>query len=504
MVFSKIQINRASHISLYQQIKDQVRNMILDDVLAEGQKLPPTRQLADALGINRSTVVAAYNELIAEGLISSHVGRGTVVSKKNPNRELALESQPLNWSEFFVSPAKVEKVSFYEDYVLPFSREDFISLGIGVPDPDHYPVQGLKDILRQVLGDKLKHIFQLLPSEGYYPFREALANWIAAEGQHIDPEEVLVTSGAAQALYIICKSLLAPGDMVVVENPTSTNSLRTFRAFQAKIIDIPIDNQGMRMDVLENLLARQKVKLIYTIPTFQNPSGTVLSLERRLKLLDLAHKYRVPIVEEDPYSALYYDHIPPPALKSLDRYDSVIYVGTSSKILFQGFRIGWLAAAKPVIKQLSPIKYLIDIHTSSLEQYVFTEFINQGLLAKHLQKMRKIYARKRDLMISALSQLCSESLKWNTPAGGICIWCKITGGFNALDLLRESIYEKVVFIEGKRFSSQGNHDEWLRLNFTYLNEGQIEEGIRRLSRAAQKVKTRGAKKTEREDIFFHF
>jgi len=500
MTLTKIQLDRTSRLPLYRQIKDQIRNMILDNVLPEGGRLLPTRELAEVLGINRSTVVTAYNELFAEGLISSHVGRGTVVSKKNPSKEPAYKHQPLNWSEFFISAPKVEKLSFYEDYVSPFTQDDFISLGIGLPDPDHYPFQGLKDVLGQVIEDKQKLIFQLLPSEGCYPFREALASWIATEGQPIGPEEVMITSGAVQALYIICKSLLAPGDMVVVENPTSMNSLRTFRAAQAKIVDIPIDEQGMRVDILENLLARQKVKLIYTIPTFQNPSGTVLSLERRLKLLDLAQRYRVPIIEEDPYSKLYYDKIPPPALKSLDKYDGVIYVGTFSKILFQGLRVGWLVAARPVIKQLTPIKYLIDLHTSSLEQYTFNEFIRQGLLEKHLQKMRAIYARKRDLMISALSKYCPDFFSWTTPAGGICLWCRLTGGLNALDLLREAIYEKVIFIEGKTFAPQGNHDEWLRLNFTYLSEGQIEEGVRRLSRAVQRLRKRREEKTGKESV----
>jgi 2-aminoadipate transaminase len=500
MTLKKIRLDRKSRLPLYRQIKDQIKDMILEDLLPGGKRLLPTRQLAQTLEVNRSTVVLAYNELIAEGLISSHVGRGTVVNEKDQNKELPSDQQPLNWSEFFVAAPKVETLSIYDDFISSSTQEDFISLGIAVPDPEHYPLLDLKKVLDEVVEKNLKLILQLIPSEGHYPLREILADWSVPEGRPVNPEEVMITSGAVQALYIVCRSLLAPGEMVVVENPTSTNALAAFRAAQAKIVDIPVDSQGMRVDILENLLARQKVKLIYTIPTFQNPSGTVLSLERRLKLIDLARRYQVPIIEEDPYSKLYYDKIPPPALKSLDKHDSVIYIGTFSKILFQGLRIGWVVAARPVIKRLIPIKYLIDVHTSSIQQYALNEFIRQGLLEKHLKKIREIYALKRDLLIGALTKCCSDTFTWNTPAGGICLWCQLTGGLNALELLREAIYEKVIFIAGKTFAPQGNHDEWLRLSFTRLSEGQIEEGVRRLSKAVQRLKKRHLKKQGKETV----
>lgn len=502
MPISEIRLDRKSRVPLYLQIKNQIKDMILKDLLPEGKRLLPTREMAHMLEVNRSTIVSAYNELIDDGYIESHVGRGTIIRKKGSPDNNSFSRQPMNWAEFFTVLPKIEQLSFYEDYISLSPQEDIISLGIGIPDPDYYPSLKLKDILDKIIKDKPKIILQLSPSEGCYPLQEALANWIPHDDTPINPDEVFITSGAVQALYILCQALLAPGDLVVVESPTSMNSLRTFRAAQAKIIDIPVDNQGMRVDILDNLLSRQKVKLIYTVPTFQNPSGTVLSLERRVKLLDLARKYLVPIIEEDPYSKLYFDRIPPPSLKAMDTFNSVIHIGTFSKILFQGLRVGWIVAPKPVIKQIIPIKSLIDLHTSTLEQYVFSEFINQGLLEKHLQKMRKVYARKRDLLVSALSKCCPDELKWNTPEGGICLWCQLTQGLNAVELLRESIYEKVIFIEGKLFSPQGNHDDWLRLNFTYLNENQIEEGIRRLNRSIQKLKKRHITKTDKESLSF--
>jgi 2-aminoadipate transaminase len=491
MALTDIRLDRRSRFPLYLQIKNQIKDMILENLLPGGKRLPPTRELAQALGVNRSTVVSAYSELIAEGLISSHIGRGTVVDEKEQGSEFAFMPQPLNWSEFFAAVPKLARLSFYEAFLWQSPGDDFISLGIGVPDPDQYPFPDLKKVLNKVLEENWKQVLQQMPPEGYYPFRKVLADWIVPEGRTFSAEDVLITSGAAQALYLICRLLLTPGDMVAVENPTSTNGLMAFRAAEAKIIDIPIDSQGMRVDILDNLLARHKVRLIYTIPTFQNPSGTVLSLERRLKLLDLAQRYGVPIVEEDPYSKLYYDQIPPLSLRSLDKHDCVIYVGTFSKVLFQGLRIGWVLAPRPVINQLAEIKYVVDLHTSSLEQYTFYEFIREGLLEKHLKKVRKIYSGKRDLMISALSKYCPDCFRWDTPKGGISLWCKLSESLNAADLIREAISKKVIFIEGKMFAAQGNLDEWLRLNFTYINAAQIEEGIRRLSQAAQRLKERG-------------
>jgi len=500
MPLSEIYLNRKSRVPLYMQIKNQIKDMILNDLLPDGKRLLPTREMAHLLGVNRSTIVTAYNELIDEGYIESHVGRGTVIKKKNDVESFSFNHQPMNWAEFFTTISKIEPPSFYDDYICIGPPEDTISLGVGIPDPDHYPSRKLKEILDKIVKEKPRIILQLSPSEGCYPLRAALADWIPHDDKPIDPNEIFITNGAVQALYIVSQALLAPGETVVVESPTSMNSLKTFRAARAKIIDIPVDQQGMRVDILDNLLSRQKIKLIYTIPTFQNPSGSVLSLERRVKLLDLARKYQVPIIEEDPYSMLYFDQVPPSSLKAMDTYESVIHIGTFSKILFQGLRVGWVVAPKPVIKQLLPIKFLIDLHTSTLEQYVFSEFINQGLLDKHVQKMRKVYARKKELMISALYKCCPDDLKWNEPVGGICLWCQLQGGLRTADLLREAIYEKVFFIEGKIFSPQNNHEDWLRLNFTYADEKQIEEGIRRLSSAIQKLKTRHGRKPEIESL----
>ncbi|UCC38702.1 MAG: PLP-dependent aminotransferase family protein [Candidatus Aminicenantes bacterium] len=490
MPLTEIHLDPKSRIPLYLQIKEQIKDLILKDILPEGKRLLPTRELARILGVNRSTIVSAYNELLAEGFIESRVGRGTVVMKKKPAQESDYNYEPLNWSEFFAYFPKTNHYSLYRDSDSLFTQEDIISLGTGVPDPKYYPFNDFQKIISKLLKEKGRIMLQLSSVEGCYPLRETIADWFNFEGKSTSPGEVLITSGSNQGLYLLAETLLNPEDLVVVENPTSMNALRIFRAAGPKIIDIPVDETGMKVDILENLLSRQRVKMVYTVPTFQNPSGTVLSLSRRKKLLDLAYKYHVPIIEDDPYSKLYYERIPPLSLKALDKHNNVIYLGTFSKILFPGLRIGWIVAAKPVIKQLMPVKRLVDLHSNTLEQHAFYEYCNQGLLEKHLQKVRKIYAKKRDLTIAALKKCCSNLIDWNKPEGGYYLWCQLRGGLNSTDLLREAFYEKVEFIEGKIFSTKEDREEWLRLNFSYLDEDLIEEGINRFSKALCKLRKR--------------
>jgi len=452
------------------------------------------------LGVNRSTIVSAYNELLAEGFIASRVGRGTVVIKKNLAPESDHNYQPLNWSEFFTYFPKTNHYSLYRDTESLITQEDNISLGTSVPDPKYYPLNDFQKIISKLFKEKGRIMLHLSSVEGYYPLRETIADWFNIEGKLTSPGEVLITSGSNQGLYLIAEALLNPEDLVVVENPTAMNALRIFRAAGPKIIDIPVDETGMRVDILENLLSRQRVKMIYTVPTFQNPSGTVLSLSKRKKLLDLAYKYHVPIIEDDPYSKLYYERTPPLSLKALDKHNNVIYLSTISKILFPGLRIGWIVAAKPVIRQLMSVKHIVDLHSNTLEQHAFHAFCDNGLLEKHLVKVRKIYAKKRDLITSALKKSCSDFIDWNTPEGGFYLWCHLKDGLNSTDLFREAFYEKVTFIEGKLFSLKEDREEWLRLNFSYLDEDLIEEGINRLSKAICKLKKRHKNRSSNETL----
>jgi 2-aminoadipate transaminase len=244
-----------------------------------------------------------------------------------------------------------------------------------------------------------------------------------------------------------------------------------------------MDKEGMQTDVLERLLARYRPQLIYTLPTFQNPSGKVMSHERRQELLSLAQRYQVPILEDDPYSELCYSNPPPPPLKSFDRQGYVIYLSTFSKILFPGIRLGWLVAPRPVVDRLASVKQHADLHSNTPAQWALTEFIQRGWLGEHITTLRQVYPRRYQAMLAALRTHVPRGLRWNEPAGGFYLWCHLEEGLRSKDLLAEAVQRRVAFVVGEAFHADGGGQDTLRLNFTYQNEQGIQEGIRRLSEA---------------------
>jgi DNA-binding transcriptional MocR family regulator len=241
--------------------------------------------------------------------------------------------------------------------------------------------------------------------------------------------------------------------------------------------------------MLERFLALQKARMIYTIPTFQNPSGSVMSLERRKKLLDLCKKFKIPVVEDDPYSELYYGKEPPPSLKSLDSHNHVIYLSSYTKIMFPGLRVGWIIAPRQVIERLAEERRYLDVNTNTICQYAINEFCRDGIMQSHLENLRQLYARKRDVMLSGLKKHCYSFMTWNKPEGGIFIWARLERNMSSASLLNECYYEKVSFVSGENFFPDEKGDEWLRLNFSHESEAKIEEGIKRLSRALKRLNT---------------
>jgi len=468
----KINIDQKSPFPLYLQVKNQIREMILNDILSEGFKLPPTRKLAQSLNVSRSTIVLAYDELIAEGFIESLVGSGSRVKNKNSCGGDIFQS--LNWAQFSIFSNASLQDSLFKNILDACSYEDNISFAGGVPARECLPLEELKQIFNQIIEREGSKLFQRLPTAGYFPLRKILADWMVLEGKPTTPEEVLITSGSQQGLFLIAQTLLDPGDIVFVESPTYFGSIQVFRALRAKIVTIPVDKDGMRMDILESLLNHQIPKLIYTLPTFQNPSGAVLSLERRKALLELAYRFQVPIVEDDPYSKLNYEKVPPPPLKVLDRHNHVIYLGTFSKLLFPGLRIGWMVAPPAMLDRLKQLRQLVDLHSNNIGQWVVYEFCRNGHFDAHLKRARKIHGGKRDIMISALKKHCSSHLEWEKPEGGYYLWCRLKERLDSAELLRESSKEKVVFIPGMAFHTERTGSEWMRLNFTHAREDQIE------------------------------
>jgi DNA-binding transcriptional MocR family regulator len=479
-------LNRESGEPLYLQIRDQIRDLILAGDLPPGTRLPPERELAARLGVNRTTVSNAYDELAADGLVEGHVGRGTIVSALPRGGKTSWDksvSTPFPWSEYLAAVGQQVRDPLIRELVALCAREDVISLAAGVPAPDLYPVERFAQATDRVLRRDGRALLQHCPTEGHLAFRETLAALAANRGITASPDNVLVIAGSQQGLDLVTRLLIEPGDAVVVEVPSYVGALTVFRAAGARLLGVPMDEEGMRLDMLEWLLARHRPRLIYTLPTFQNPSGKVMSRDRREALLALAQRYQVPVLEDDPYGELYYDDPPPPPIKSLDRHGHVIYLSTFSKILFPGIRLGWLVAPRPVVDRLASVKQCTDLHSNTLAQWALDEFIHQGWLDEHLDLLRDEYPRRRDAMLSALRQVLPRKVRWNEPAGGFYLWCHLEDGLRAQDLLVESAKRRVAFVLGEAFHVDGGGQDAFRLNFTYQTEVGIREGMWRLGQA---------------------
>jgi DNA-binding transcriptional MocR family regulator len=290
----------------------------------------------------------------------------------------------------------------------------------------------------------------------------------------------LILSGSQQGLDLAARVFIEPGDTIVVEEPSYIGALQVFRNARARMIGVPTDEHGMRTDILELRLERHRPKLIYTLPTFQNPSGAVLSAERRSHLLELAYRHRVPILEDDTYSELRYEGEPLPSLKAMDKHGFVLYLGTFSKVLFPGLRIGWLVAPRPVVRQFTLQKQAMDLHSNSIGQFVLDRFIKCGHFESHLQNVRRAYAAKRDAMLEALTAGAACGMSWTKPMGGFYVWCRLPDDIDRSRLLSQAVDTGVSFLPGWSCFVDEPGAIHLRLNFSYSNEERIREGISRL------------------------
>ncbi|MFX4262435.1 PLP-dependent aminotransferase family protein [Pelotomaculum propionicicum] len=476
----KINLDRESRTPLYLQIKNQVRQLILGRVLQPGYRLPPERKLAAALGVNRSTVVNAYRELEADGLIESHVGRGTVV-KYVPDRESGDEAystvQPPAWKNLFSSRASRMFNPFISDMLELVTSEDTISLAVGVPAREFHPSEDFNNIISGLINKEGGCLFEHGPTAGHYPLREYLAQFMRNKGIQAGPDNIIILSGSQQGLDLAAKVLIEPGDPVVIEEQTYMGAIQVFATAGARILSVPMDEEGMRLDILEQLVSRYRPKLIYTQPTYQNPSGITMSGSRRRDLLRLVYRFHVPVIEDDPYSELCFEGGPVSSLKSLDAADHVIYLSTFSKMLFPGLRLGWMAAPADLVRQLLMAKQLDDLHTNSLAQWAVNKYCREGLLQGHLEKVRGEYHKRRDAMLASLAEYAPSGLRWSRPAGGFHVWCRLPEGVQAGSLLAYSVEKKVAFVPGGIFYANGGGKEMFRLSFSRCSPARIRKGI---------------------------
>ncbi len=523
---------------LYVQIRERLALLIRRGDLSAGTRLPPERDLAEMLRVNRTTVVRAYGDLAAAGLVHAHVGRGTVVQPVNepvksaPTISFARRSAAnlpiaFPWASFLHAanssgaaeatlsgvpqPISINNRAetsqgdmLLAEVVALAARDDVISLAAGTPDPALYPVDEFCTLLTAQLRADGGHLLQHCPIEGLESLRASLAVWLnrrwqelsrasglaAAQAVPLELEHLMVLSGSQQGLWLVARGLLAPGDTVLVETPTYLGALRVFAAADLRIVGVACDREGMEPESLRSALERYHPRLIYCLPTFQNPSGATMSLARRYALLELAQRYQTPILEDDPYGELFFADEPPPPLAALDQSGSVMYLGTCSKMLFPGIRLGWIAAPRPVIAQLGLWRQYIDLHANTPGQAGLDGFLREGLLDAHLARVRQRYREKRDLLANALETMAHGLLSWQKPDGGYYLWCALEGGLQARDAQEEAARLGVAFVPGDAFYPGAGGESHLRLNFTGPDAASLQEGARRIGLALERLSRR--------------
>ena len=372
-------------------------------------------------------------------------------------------------------------------------KPGIISFAGGFPDSAMFDVAGIKEAANQALTDEPGAALQYGATEGYNPLREQLAAFMATKGvKGLNPDGLIVTTGSQQALDLLGKTLINPGDKVIVEGPTFLATIQCFRLYGADIVTAPIDGQGVQTDTLEALIAEHKPKFVYLIPTFGNPSGALLSLERRKRVLELAVKYQTLVVEDDPYGDLYFGDAPPPSIYALS--DSVpgsrellAHCGSMSKVLSPGLRVGWMIAPPELLARATMCKQFSDAHTSTFAQATAAQYLKAGRMPATLANVRKVYGERARVMGDALRRELGDAIEFVQPQGGLFVWARLTGAggkvSNGNELAKRAIEQGVAFVPGAPFYASNPDFSTLRLSFATADVGRIEEGVGRLGKA---------------------
>ena len=457
---------------VYRHIAQAIERGITTGTLALDFRLPAERELAQALKVSRTTVVNAYRDLETRGLVRGHVGRGSFVSAAPES-----SGAPFAWRGKVAAAAARSSDSAIRDLLRYASDPTVFSVAAGTPALDAFP----SDAYRRAMDRSLRRSPQLAwghgPTEGLPALRESIAHRFGGQ-----PQNVLVLAGAQQGLDLLARCLIDPGDTVVVDRPGYLGALHTFSAAGARLVGWDV----VRHDLgeLEDLVQRYRPKLIYTNPTFQNPTGWTMPLKLRRHLLSLATRLRVPIIEDDTYRELYLNAPPPPSLHSLDTQSVVIHLNTFSKVLAPGLRLGWLSAAPPIIEQLALLKQRSDPHMPNLNQLIIADMLADGTFDNHLVELRTEHRRRRDAMMGALERHGAVGkLQWAVPDGGLYLWCRLSGRQKASHVQIQAQAEAIAFVRGEHFYVDQAGERELRVCFSCVPASRADDIAKRLMRA---------------------
>ncbi len=389
------------------------------------------------------------------------------------------------YAGLFASRTRVMTSSAMRDLMAITERPEVISLAGGLPDTATFPAETLAAVMSHVAAESSARALQYGPTEGMLQTRETIAGVMAGSGATVDPGDVIVTTGGQQVIDLVCKTLIDPGDVIVAEGPTYPGAVPTFSAYQADVVQIGMDEDGMRVDELEEVLddleqSGRRPKFIYTVPTFQNPAGVTLSLARRRRLVEVAQAREILVLEDDPYGALRYEGEALPTLYELDGGHFVIYAGTFSKILSPGIRLGWAVAPRPVLEKLNLAAQGATLCPSSFTQLFVSAYFATGHWDGYMDQLRDLYRTRRDAMLEALAAHLPAEATWTRPQGGLFIWATLPDYLDTTDLLALALSHNVAFVPGRAAFLDGRGGSSLRLNFSGSGEQDIREGIRRI------------------------
>jgi len=388
------------------------------------------------------------------------------------------------YGALFAERTKAMKSSAMRDLMALTERDDVISLAGGLPDTSTFPPDSYASVMSTVAANSCSRALQYGPTEGLAVVKRCIAEVMRAEAMEADEDEMLVTTGGQQVIDLVCKTLLDPGDVVVCEAPTYPGAVPTFSTYQATVVQVTMDRDGMRTDELEATLdglerSGQRPKFIYSVPNFHNPAGVTLSLERRHEVVRIATERELLVLEDNPYGLLRYEGTPLPTLRSLDE-EFIIYAGTFSKILSPGVRLGWACAPAPVLAKMNLGKQAADLCSSSISQYFVSAYFESGPWEEYVRSVNEIYRRRRDVMLDALAEHFPREAEWTHPEGGLFIWATLPDYIDTTDLLARALEDHVAFVPGRAAFVDGRGGSAMRLNFSGVGEDEIREGIRRI------------------------
>ncbi|MFH1677142.1 MAG: PLP-dependent aminotransferase family protein, partial [bacterium] len=496
-----IQIDKNAPVPLYRQIVAEIRRLIDAGLLATGTRLPSSRELAEQIGVSRKTVLIAYQELIADSYLESRPQSGTFVVDRSSLAQIKGVKKD-KFSEPDFGPDQAPEKMDWSPYQIPGSFFALpphrkateqptppISFIRAIPDSRLFPFEQIKQITQQLLWDPKSFFFDYGHPQGYQPLVEYLEEKEALAGTQMAPgrNDVVVVSGFQQGLNLLINLLWSPGKAVLVEMPTYAAILNLLIARRIPYFGIPVDDQGMQVELVPEILKKNDICALVTIPTFQNPTGTVMTTPRRRRLIEIASEHNLPIIEDDYAQDLRYDGKGLPTLKSLDQGGNVIRLGSFSKIFLPGLRLAWAALPSELAVALVRMKRGCDRGDSFFLQVIMHEFIKKGYLEKHLRRTRRIYKSRRDAMLEAMEESFPKKITWTKPSGGFSLWVNLPPKIKSLALYHYCREHGAEFAVANFFRTGKSDASGFRLSFSLLEEGEIIDGITRLGGALKEV-----------------